>query len=129
MSLNSISSLFIAIAFLVACSSSPMKNRKEQQAKLVQTTKLYCEFLDNGVYHDIDVALNIEMAKRCDTDKPFTVTPFKTLSESNGIIYCCTLEKAPAAEKRTEAPAAEKKAEAPKADAPKKTTPDPDGLE
>jgi hypothetical protein len=124
MSLKIFFTALVSFVFLLSgCSSSATKQRKEQQAKLMQTSKLYCEFLDNGVYLDIDVALNIEMAKRCDLEKPYTIAPFKTVSESTGIIYCCSIA-------RPSAGALEKKAEPVKSEAPKKpASSDSDGLE
>ena len=89
--------LFIAlssIALLSACGTSKIKERKEQRAKLAQSSKFYCEFIDGGVYPDVDVALNLEMAKRCDSDKPMTMTQFKSPSDSNGVIYCCSMASA-----------------------------------
>ncbi len=83
--------LSVGCAFLSGCASSAMKNRKEQQVKLSQSSKLYCEFLSGSIYHDVDVVLNLEMAKRCDSDKTYTITQYKTQTEDNGIIYCCTL--------------------------------------
>lgn len=85
--------LLLVIPFvLVACGSSAVKQRKEQRDKIIQSSKMFCEFVNGEVYSgDVDVALNIEMAKKCDNEKPFTVTQYKTPSESQGLIYCCTL--------------------------------------
>ncbi|PIS10688.1 MAG: hypothetical protein COT73_07950 [Bdellovibrio sp. CG10_big_fil_rev_8_21_14_0_10_47_8] len=89
--------LFISgLLILAGCASSSMKQRKEQRDKLVQAGgKMYCEFINGDVYSDIDVALNIEMAKRCDVDKPFSISQYKTPSENQGIMYCCSTSKEP----------------------------------
>lgn len=84
----------IAVApmiFTVGCASSKIKERKEQRDKIAQVSKLYCEFVNGDVYPDIDVALNLEMAKKCDLEKPFSLTQYKTPSESSGVIYCCNV--------------------------------------
>lgn len=96
MSLKKVFILAMGCAFLSGCASSAMKARKEQQAKVSQSAKLYCEFISGSLYHDVDVALNLEMAKRCDSDKPFTITQYKTQSEDNGILYCCSITGATA---------------------------------
>ncbi len=93
MSFKKIAVLAVSCLFLSACASSAMKTRKEQQAKVAQSSKLYCEFINGEIYPDVDVALNIEMAKRCDSDKPFTITAYKTPSENQGILYCCSISK------------------------------------
>lgn len=83
---------FAALSFVVSgCASSAMKQRKEQRDKVAQNSRLYCEFINGEIYNDIDVALNLEMAKRCDPDKPYTLTQYKTPSENQGILYCCTM--------------------------------------
>lgn len=91
---NSSLALIIAIissVILSGCGSSAVKQRKEERNRLVQSSKMYCEFVNGEVYaNDVEVALNIDMAKRCDAEKPFSITPYKTPSETQGIIYCCS---------------------------------------
>ncbi|MBX2994479.1 MAG: hypothetical protein KF681_06650 [Bdellovibrionaceae bacterium] len=93
-----------AIFVLGGCASSAQKARKEQRDKLIQTNKLYCEFLNGEQYPDIDVALNVQMAQRCDAEKSFTITSYKTPSEIPGVLYCCALAGKHSAT-RTERPA------------------------
>jgi hypothetical protein len=78
-------------AFVFAgCASSQMKARKEQREQVSKNAKLYCEFINGEVYPDIDVALNLEMAKRCDSEKPYSISQYRTPSENQGIMYCCS---------------------------------------
>lgn len=93
MSFKKIAVLALSFLFLSACASSAMKARKDQQVKAAQSAKLYCEFINGEIFPDIDVALNLEMAKRCDSDKPFTITSYKTPSENQGVLYCCSIAK------------------------------------
>ena len=98
--ISSLSLLLLAVFSLAGCGSSAIKQRKEQRDKISQSSKLYCEFVNGEVYvNDIDVALNIEMGKRCDLDKPFTVTQYKTPSESQGLVYCCSMSAKASAQK------------------------------
>jgi hypothetical protein len=91
MSLMKWFSVAISIAFLASgCASSKMKERREQREKVSQSSKLFCEFINGEIYPDVDVALNLEMAKRCDSDRPFTITQYKTPSENQGVLYCCS---------------------------------------
>ena len=108
--------LFVALSaasIFAGCASSQMKARAQQRDKLAQTSGAYCEFVNGEVYHDIDVQMNIEMAKRCDMDKSFSITSYRTPSENQGVIYCCAMsEKKPQASiKAEEEPKAESKAE------------------
>ena len=91
-SLSALALVLASVFSLAGCGTSAIKQRKEQRDKMLSSSKLYCEFVNGDVYvNDIDVALNIEMSKRCDIDKPFTVSPYKTPSESQGLIYCCSM--------------------------------------
>lgn len=105
MSYKKIAALALSFLFLSACASSAMKARKDQQTKVAQSAKLYCEFVNGEIYPDVDVALNIEMAKRCDSDKPFSITAYKTPSENQGVMYCCSTGKNSIAAAATSTPA------------------------
>lgn len=87
--LKVLAGFFVLLPLLTACSSSAVKQRKEQRDKVAQANKFYCEFMNSEQYPDIEVALNIEMAKRCDTTAQFQVFPYKTPTEVSGIMYCC----------------------------------------
>jgi len=89
--------------FLSGWASSAMKQRKDQREKVAQTSKLYCEFINGELFPDIDVALNLEMAKRCDSDKNFTITQYKTPSENMGVMYCCVPQQKMVLERKSEA--------------------------
>ena len=87
--LSLLSTVFVTVS-VTGCASSKMKERKEQRDKVAAQAKLYCEFINGDVYPDIDVALNLEMAKRCDSEKPFSMTNYKTSAENPGVIFCCS---------------------------------------
>lgn len=72
------------------CASSQMKARKEQREQVSKSAKLYCEFVNGEIYPDIDVALNLEMAKHCDSEKPYSISQYRTPSENQGVMYCCS---------------------------------------
>lgn len=94
--------ILVAISFLylAGCASAQMKQRKEQRDKVAQASKLYCDFINGDVYPDVDVAMNIEMAKRCDSSKPFSMTNYRSPSEAVGIVYCCALKEKEEAKKQ-----------------------------
>ena len=95
-----------AATVITGCASSQMKARQQQRDKLAQTSGAYCEFVNGEIYHDVDVQMNIEMAKRCDMDKSFSITSYRTPSENQGVIYCCAMsEKKPMATIKGEAEA------------------------
>lgn len=85
--------ILILVSTLVGCSSA-QKQRKEQREKVVQTSGLYCEFVNGELFADIDVALNLEMAKRCDPNRNFTISSYRTPSNNQGVLYCCATRDA-----------------------------------
>jgi hypothetical protein len=84
---------FIGLSFLVACTSSQIKARKAMRDQESQTSKLYCDFINGEQYPDIEVQVNLEMAKRCDPEKNMTMTGYRSPSEAIGIVYCCGIKK------------------------------------
>lgn len=82
--------LMIAAMSVVGCASKQQKARKEQQQKVIQTAKFYCEYLNGEQFYDIDVALNVTMGQRCDPDKPFSISQYRTPSDIQGVMYCCS---------------------------------------
>jgi hypothetical protein len=93
----------VALFFVLSgCSSGTLKKKREERDRLVQTSKLTCDFVNAEIHPDIEVELNLQMAKRCDPEKPMTMTQFKTPSENQGIMYCCSLS---GKEQKAEAPA------------------------
>ncbi len=98
-------SLAMSAVFLMSgCASSKMKERKETREKVSQSSRLYCEFINGEIYPDVDVALNIEMAKHCDADRPFTISQYRTPSENQGVLYCCSIVGAKSAPANWERP-------------------------
>ncbi len=90
MNRTKLSFILLAAAIGVAgCASSSQKARKEQRDKLVQTSKLYCEWISGEQFQDTDVALNVNMAQRCDSEKNFTISQYRTASDIQGMMYCC----------------------------------------
>ena len=82
--------LGISLSFLSACTSSAVKGRRDQRERLVKEGgKMYCEFMNGEAYPDIDIAINLEMAKKCNPEKPMSVTNYKSPTETVGLLYCC----------------------------------------
>jgi hypothetical protein len=90
-SLRSAAIAVLTLAFLSGCASSQQKARREQREKAVQSAKLYCEFINGEQYPDVDVAVNLAMAQKCDSEKPFSISSYKTPSEIPGVLYCCSV--------------------------------------
>lgn len=110
----------LSFALLAGCASSQIKARKDQREKASQVSGMYCDFVNGELYPDVEVQLNLEMAKRCDDDKSYSVTSYKTSNENMGLVYCCSLNKE---HKKSDAPVTAAKsaaaAPAPAADAKK----------
>lgn len=90
---KSVLSLGVVTAFLLsACASSHYKARQEQREKLAASSGMYCEWVNGEKHSDVDVELSLEMAKRCDSSKSFSITTYKNTSDQNGVIYCCVMQ-------------------------------------
>ena len=115
----------VLILVLAGCASGTFKARQEQREKVARTSGLFCEFISGDQYPDVDVELTLQMAKRCDTSQPFSVTNYRNASASYGVLYCCNTKdgepvKTP---KRVSEAAPAMSEEAPPAPPVKKTTP------
>jgi hypothetical protein len=110
-SFSLISSLCLVGLYLTGCASGAMKDRKAARDRIeAQKVGIYCDYINGELFPDIEVQLNLEMAKRCDPAKGMTITNYKTPSENVGIMYCCSLGGDQA--KATSADAAKKDAKA-----------------
>ncbi len=87
--------LVVSFIFVTGCASSQMKQRKEAREKISQSSKMYCDFVNGELFPDIEVVLNLEMAKKCDGEKNFSITQYKTSNENMGIMYCCNTQSRP----------------------------------
>lgn len=97
--------ILLSFTFAVGCSSSQIKARKEQRDKAAQTSKIYCDFVNGELYPDVEVMLNLEMAKKCDSEKSLSISQYKTSNENTGIVFCCsTIDKVDAALKTEKKP-------------------------
>lgn len=83
-------SLIAVVLSVVGCASQQQKVRKEQQQKIIQANKFYCEYLNGEQYYDIDVAVNVNMGQKCDPEKPFSLSQYRTPSDVQGVMYCCS---------------------------------------
>lgn len=100
--LTSMGLLFVLV--LTGCSSS-QKARRQERERVVQSKGVYCDFVSEADFNDVDIELNLRLAKRCDASKPFSITTHKRVSENPGVLYCCNSEgfnEAPAVEKAPE---------------------------
>jgi hypothetical protein len=86
-----IASLLVSVATIFAGCSSGQKEREEQRNRLSASSGMYCEFINGDEFQDIDIELNMSMAKRCDSSKPYTLTQYKNSSDVNGLLYCCSI--------------------------------------
>ena len=84
--------LWLSLSVLSACTSGQIKARKEMRDKAAQSSHLYCDFINGETYPDVDVAVNLEMAKRCDSEGQMTITSYHSPSEAVGLVYCCKLK-------------------------------------
>jgi len=90
---RNITLLMVGVGLLTACGGAQLRARKEQREKAVQSAHLYCDFINGESFPDVDVALNLEMAKHCDSNKQMTITNYRSPSDAIGIVYCCSYKE------------------------------------
>lgn len=119
---KSIILIVVTCGFFVGCSSSQIKARKEQRNVAAQQSKIYCDFVNGELYPDVEVMLNLEMAKKCDNEKSMSISSYKTSNENTGIVFCCAMadksERSERTEKSSESPVSATKVEKKTATAP-----------
>lgn len=113
--------LILSMSFGLFACSNKMKIRQEQREKIAATSGLYCDFVNGDEFKDVEVELNMVMAKRCDPVKPMTITNYKNASEIYGLVYCCAMSKKEKALELQAAKPVTAKAPAEKASAPGKS--------
>lgn len=90
-----------SLLFIISgCASGTFKARQEQREQLATSTGMFCEFISGDLFPDLDVELSLRMAKRCDSDKNFSITNHRNESGQNGVMYCCAVANASAAKHR-----------------------------
>jgi len=85
--------VFGAALLLFSGCSSHYKKRQQQRDRVAESSGLFCEFVSGDEFTDVDVEINIRMAKRCDLDKPWQFNSYKNASDNFGIVYCCQMDK------------------------------------
>ena len=87
--------IFLFISFLAlvltGCASGKAQKRMADRDRVSSQSKLYCDFVNGSEFNDVEIELNLQMARRCDSNKTFSITNYKTPSENVGIMYCCSL--------------------------------------
>ncbi len=81
--------------FFAGCSTA-YKARQEERNKVAASSGHYCEFVNGDAHNDVDVELTLQMTRKCDTSKPYTLTNYKNASDIFGVIYCCNYQKSKA---------------------------------
>ena len=82
-----------ASALLFSGCSSAYKARQEERNKIAASTGHYCEFVNGDSHNDVDVELTMQMSKKCDNSKPYSMTNYKNASDIFGVIFCCSYQK------------------------------------
>lgn len=85
--------LALASAVFFSGCSTAYKARQEERNKIAASTGHYCEFVNGDAHNDVDVELTMQMSKKCDNSKPYTLTNYKNASDIFGVIFCCAYQK------------------------------------
>lgn len=89
---GSLSMFFVlSLLFITGCSSGNKKS--EARDKVTSQSGLYCDFVNGEKNRQIELELNILMAKKCDVDKPYTISDYRSPAEVSGMIFCCRVKE------------------------------------
>jgi hypothetical protein len=81
----------LLVMAVVGCSTA-QKARRDEREKVAQSRGVYCDFVSESDFKDVDIELNLRMAKKCNVSKPFSISGYKRISENPGVLYCCNSE-------------------------------------
>lgn len=84
--------LFSLLGVLSACSNA-QKIRMQERERISNHSGLFCDFVNGDEYPDVEVELNLQMARRCDANKAFTISDYKNGSDAQGMLFCCALPR------------------------------------
>jgi len=96
--------LAVSAVFLVTgCASGTFKARQEQREKMAASSGMFCDFVSAALSPDVDVELSMQMARRCDSTKNFSITNYRSASDEQGVLYCCATSSRSVAPKKSTA--------------------------
>lgn len=81
-----------ALLALSGCASN-RKQKFDQREKAALASGLYCDFVNGEKSPEVELELNLLMSKKCDADKHFSITSYRTPAEVTGVLYCCATKK------------------------------------
>ena len=87
---KSLTLLALGAFILTACGSARIKARKDERDKVATISHMYCDFVNGEVYPDVEVAMNLEMAKHCEAKGLLSITQYHSPSDATGLVYCCS---------------------------------------
>jgi hypothetical protein len=90
--MNKILLLFVCMVFSGGCATIS-KERREARETAASQSGLFCDFVNESDFRDVEVELNLRMANKCNSAKPFSVSGYKRLNESAGFMYCCSVKE------------------------------------
>lgn len=82
----------VSLLTISGCASN-RKQKFDQREKAALASGLYCDFVNGEKSPEVELELNLLMSKKCDADKNFSITSYRTPAEVSGILYCCSTKK------------------------------------
>lgn len=89
--IKAIMALSLATGLLAGCSSN--KKKLEQREKAAAASGLYCDFVNGDKHKEVELELNLAMAARCDSEKPYSISDYRNAAEVHGMLFCCSMKK------------------------------------
>ncbi len=86
---NKIFLLTIAALSLAACGGRVSAERDAERDRAASQGGGYCDFVSNIDHPDVEVEVGLRLTKRCDMNKSFSITEYRTEKNNNGILFCC----------------------------------------
>jgi hypothetical protein len=89
--MNRILVILVCLSLGIGCSTA-QKERREARDRIANQAGFLCDFVNESDFKDIEIELNLRMANKCNSAKPFSVSGYKRLNESSGFMYCCSFK-------------------------------------
>lgn len=109
----------LALFAVVFAGCSTNKKKHDLRERAANATGLFCDFVNGDKHKEVELELNVSMARKCDPEKPYSITGYRNASEVHGLMYCCSMRKV--ADKNDKAEKTEKAEKADKSDKPSKS--------
>lgn len=84
--------LALLLTLTQGCSTAQMRESQRKKDVVFSKYGFSCDFVKTDSGYDMEAELTNRMVERCDSEKPFSVSPFVTATDVRGMIFCCSID-------------------------------------